>query len=143
MNADTTVLPLNATITVEMPSRYCESMRSATPALIYLSRSRLLLKGCLFVVFLIACLLFEPMDLQAGDLAFTGPLNIKRYHHTSTLLPNGKVLIAGGYNNVNGYLASAEIYDPATGSCVSTTAMNYARGYHTATLLPNGKVFVA
>ena len=33
---------------------------------------------------------------------------------TATLLPNGKVLIVGGYNLGFGYLTSAELYDPVT-----------------------------
>ena len=58
------------------------------------------------------------------------------------MLPNGKVLVAGGYNG-SGYLTSAELYDPASGSWTATGSLNTARGNHTATLLPNGKVLVA
>src|SRR6202035_2437738 len=43
----------------------------------------------------------------------TGSLGTARYQHTATLLPNGKVLVAGGYDG-NSYLGSAELYDPAT-----------------------------
>jgi hypothetical protein len=35
--------------------------------------------------------------------------------HTATMLPNGKVLLAGGYN-----LATAELYDPMTGTWTNT-----------------------
>jgi len=73
--------------------------------------------------------------------ATTGSLNIRRHYHTATLLDNGKVLVAGGYNN--GLLASAELYDPATGIWSNTGSMNFARNIHTATLLENGKVLVA
>ena len=72
----------------------------------------------------------------------TGSLNAVRAYHTTTLLPNGKMLAAGGYNGVN-YLSSAELYDPASGTWSATDSLNTARAYHTATLLPNGKVLVA
>ena len=62
--------------------------------------------------------------------------------HTATLLPNGKVLVAGGSNG-GGSLSSAELYDPASGSWSTTGSLATARDYHTATLLPNGKVLVA
>ena len=48
-----------------------------------------------------------------------GPMNVARRSHTSTLLPNGKVLIAGGGNGVSTTtsqpIQSAELFDPATG----------------------------
>ena len=65
----------------------------------------------------------------------------KREFHSATLLPNGKVLVAGGYNGST--LASAELYDSASGSWTRTGSLANERDNHTATLLPNGKVLVA
>ncbi|MBI5245512.1 MAG: right-handed parallel beta-helix repeat-containing protein [Elusimicrobia bacterium] len=62
--------------------------------------------------------------------------------HTATLLPSGKVLVAGGSSGGGTYLSSAELYDPASGTWAATGPMAAARGYHTAVLLPNGKVLV-
>ena len=62
--------------------------------------------------------------------------------HTATLLPNGKVLVAGGYLEAAS-LASAELYDPATGTWSATGSLATGARNHTATLLPNGKVLVA
>jgi Kelch motif/Galactose oxidase, central domain len=58
------------------------------------------------------------------------------------LLPNGKVLVAGGVGT-SGFLSSAELYDPASGTWTATGSLTTAREVHTATLLPNGKVLVA
>src|SRR6266496_1113539 len=77
-----------------------------------------------------------------GAWTATRRLDTARVSHTATLLATGKVLVAGGYNS--GYLSSAELYDPATGSWSYTTrSLNTARTSHTATLLPSGKVLVA
>jgi hypothetical protein len=59
------------------------------------------------------------------------------------LLPNGKVLVAGGLRGVSGCLSSAELYDPASGSWSATGSLHTARNQHAATLLPNGNVLVA
>src|SRR5262249_31067987 len=71
----------------------------------------------------------------------TGRLGFARRYHTATLLPNGKVLVAGGIGSDN-FLNSAELYDPVLGTWAMTGSMDTARFLHTATLLPNGKVLV-
>ena len=76
--------------------------------------------------------------------SFTGHLNAARFRHTATLLPGGKVLVAGGLNTDTArVLASAELYDPATGTWSVTGSLNVPRYLSTATLLTNGKVLVA
>ena len=66
-----------------------------------------------------------------------------RIRHTSTLLTDGTVLIAGGYATGPIYLSSAETFDPAEGRFVATSPMAEVRAHHTATLLRNGKVLIA
>ena len=52
-----------------------------------------------------------------------------RAEHAATLLPDGKVLVAGGAFDLDGegVLASAELYDPKTGSWTATGSMTTAR----------------
>jgi len=70
-----------------------------------------------------------------------GEMGSERAAHTATVLANGKVLIAGGYDGTE-VLATAELFDPATGTFTPTGAMNTPRFQHTATLLNNGKVLI-
>jgi N-acetylneuraminic acid mutarotase len=58
------------------------------------------------------------------------------------LLPNGKVLAAGGGGGVDA-LSSSELYDPGTGLWSYTGSLNTARSCEAPVLLPNGQVLVA
>jgi hypothetical protein len=84
---------------------------------------------------------FDPTG--AGSFMPTGSMSIDRLMPTASLLPNGKVLVAGGARSSVLYWSSAELYDPGTASFSPTGVMTTARAHHTAVLLPNGKVLVA
>jgi hypothetical protein len=64
-----------------------------------------------------------------------------RAQFVAVVLPGGKVLVAGGTGAGSAILASAELYDPLTGTWSPAGSMSVARYGHTATLL-QGKVMV-
>ncbi len=96
-------------------------------------------------------------DLERG-IHEVGILTQPRYRHISTLLPNGKVLIAGGLAQLPaddttssagsrifrpaGLLISAEIFDPETGTSSPTEDMTIGRYRDHGILLPDGRVLL-
>jgi hypothetical protein len=80
----------------------------------------------------------ELYDPATNSWSSISVLATARYRQTATLLPSGKVLVAGGLNGAP--LTSAELYDPATNSWSAAGLLGTGRYYHTATLLPSGKV---
>jgi hypothetical protein len=86
----------------------------------------------------------ELYDPATGTFSATGSLGTGRYGATATVLSTGRVLIAGGWSedpNVP-VLASAELYDPASGTFASVGSMSTPRAGHSATLLTDGKVLI-
>ena len=99
---------------------------------------------------------FNPLT---SSFTGAGAMGATRGSHTATLLSSGNILVAGGNGrpvggDVDGPLASVEIYGPATNAftasgtldppCPPTAACaSMARQWQTSTLLSNGQVLVA
>jgi len=64
-----------------------------------------------------------------------------RYDNTTTLLNDGRLLVAGGTNN--GPLASAQLYNPADNTWANAASLNIAREGAAAVRLEDGRVLVA
>jgi hypothetical protein len=71
-------------------------------------------------------------------------VSASRCRATATLMADGRVPIAGGFDcsNTPLLLDTAEIYDPSTGQSTPTGKLVTAQAYHTATLLPDGRVLL-
>jgi N-acetylneuraminic acid mutarotase len=93
----------------------------------------------------------DPTDWVLDDVNFYNPaadawnrgasLSTVRIMHSATLLPDGKVLIVGGFD-YTGVLGSTEVYDPASGESAPSNDLVTGRAMHAATLLSDGAVLV-
>jgi galactose oxidase-like protein/Kelch motif protein len=111
-----------------------------------MNRTRLPLVICIITVFALAAAAFrtsQPSVPRVGTVAAAGAMLEPRSGHSATLLPDGKVLIAGGMRRNQDFYASAELYDPATGKFQRTGEMHQRRVGHIAVLLRSGKVLIA
>ena len=68
-------------------------------------------------------------------------MNTAREQHTSSLLPNGSVLISGGYNTA--YPSNAELYNPTTGTWTNTGDMNIRGNFTQQPYYLMGKCWLA
>ena len=86
----------------------------------------------------------EIYDPAVGSWSFAGAMSVGRYYHTATLLADGRVLVAGAYDQDywGQTTTAAEIYDPALGTWALAGDMRTIRYGNTATLLANGRVLV-
>jgi hypothetical protein len=83
----------------------------------------------------------ELYNPKTGTFSATGSMTTELGMPTLTLLPDGRVLVAGGCLNNSGQ-SFAALYDPKTGTFTETSSMS-PRCLQTATLLPDGEVLMA
>ncbi len=81
-------------------------------------------------------------DPNTDKWSIGAPMKISRDWHTATLLNDGRMLIAGGYND-SLEINNCEIYNPQNNTWVTASPMIEKRHTHAAILLNNGNVFVS
>lgn len=80
----------------------------------------------------------ELYDPASGQWSRTGSMVEARTGFSTTLLADGRVLVAGG----DGGFTAAELYDPGSGRWTATGSMSNGRFGHTGTRLGDGSVLV-
>lgn len=80
---------------------------------------------------------------RSGTFTRIATLDSRGDGYTTTLLQDGRVLIAGGTGTGYKALATAELYDPRSNSFTPTSSMTTGRTGHSATLLGDGRVLIA
>jgi hypothetical protein len=84
----------------------------------------------------------ELFDPSSGSFSQTGSMSTSRWCPAVALLTDGKVLVAGGYEEDGTYQNTAELYDPKSGTFSSTCDMTVARDSAMATVLTDGTVLI-
>src|SRR5689334_17843582 len=85
----------------------------------------------------------SPPAIPTGSVTFAGEMLQPRSGHSATLLPDGRVLIAGGMRRNQDFYRSTETFDPTTGKFQPAADMTAARVGQAAVLLRTGKVLIA
>jgi len=89
----------------------------------------------------------EIWDPNTGLWSATGDMNTARAENSLSMLPDGTVLAAGGFDSYNSsastITSTAELWDPSTGTWAYTSSLATGRAGHTATVLASGNVVVA
>jgi hypothetical protein len=111
---------------------------SPSPPAVLLTDGRVLVGG--LGLDLNQAALFDP---TSNKWTLTGSLNTGRRNFGASLLPDGRVLVAGGTKVNNTPTSSAEIFDPATGKWTTTGSMKEAIGNAVATLLTGGTIAIS
>lgn len=89
--------------------------------------------------------LVEVYDPNTGTFSALGTIQLPRRNHSATLLPDGKILVAGGWTGTSPIPPSTpnmEIFDPATGTSEYIGDMAVARADHRVAALSNGQVII-
>ncbi len=89
-----------------------------------------------------ACSIYQ---VDTGRWVSTGSLAQPRERHSATLLPDGRVLVAGGLNLAPGTSTSVlncEIFDPSTGKWTISAIPRVQRYDHTAVVLPGEEILL-
>ena len=85
-----------------------------------------------------SCEFYNPFDNTFSPS--NAKMTLARSEHTASLLPDGTVLVCGGFNEDG--IDTTEIYDPSTDSFSKGPSMIDERLGHTATTLADGKVIL-
>lgn len=83
---------------------------------------------------------FDPQTQEFSALA--GAMQHPRSAHSATRLIDGRVLLVGGVDENGAVVASADLWNPLTGTCTPAASLPAPRAQHTATLLGDGRVLV-
>jgi trimeric autotransporter adhesin len=128
------------------------TQRRSDHSAVLLPDGKVLLVGgfdCNFVYGCDSLASIEVYDPASRTWSAGADMDQARGGHTASLLPNGRVLVTGGFHCLSGeqggsctVLASSEVYDPATDSWSSAAPLSEGRGVHSAAVLANGNVIV-
>lgn len=78
-----------------------------------------------------------------GAFVPVGPMRQHRMLHTVSLLPDGRVLIAGGIGQTGQYITTAELFEPTTNTFSALSSMLHPRKSAAAVSLDDGRVLIA